>query len=132
REARVFRGNLRVLVGLVGLVLLALFSFVGFVGVLRVLVLIETAFHVLLRRGLHLQIVGKRLAFDSGGLLVDLLLARRLLVRGGRTGCAKGRNFDDLAPEDHVRQSKAPPDQAAIAKQRAHLVRQGIGRDVKV
>ena len=49
-----------------------------------------------------------------------------------RRGRAKSRHFDDFLAEMHVRQAKAPADQAAIAKQAPHLFRQGVGRHVEV
>ena len=45
---------------------------------------------------------------------------------------AKRRDFDDLVPETHVREMKAPPDQPAIAEQLLHLVRVGVGGDIEV
>ena len=45
---------------------------------------------------------------------------------------AESRHLDDLLAEMHVRQAKAPADEAAIAKQAPHLFGQGIGRHVEV
>ena len=49
-----------------------------------------------------------------------------------RRGRAKGRHLDDFLPEMHVSETKAPADQAAIAKQVPHLFRQGVGRHVEI
>src|SRR5690606_17611659 len=46
-------------------------------------------------------------------------------------GAERG-HLDDLAPEHHVRQPEAAPDQTAIAEQRLHLLRGGVGGDVEV
>ena len=56
---------------------------------------------------------------------LDILAFRR------RRG-AESRHFDDFVAEMHMRQAKAPADQAAIAKQPPHLFRQRIGRHVEV
>ncbi len=44
----------------------------------------------------------------------------------------KRRHLDDLAPEEHVRQTEAPADQAAVAEQPLHLLGQRIGGDVEI
>ena len=51
------------------------------------------------------------------------------LRRGRRT---KSRDFYDLIAEMHVREAKAPADEAAIAKQAPDLFRQGIGRHIEI
>ena len=74
------------------------------------------------------------------GLLVELRrfpvlrirLRHRLFARRRRAGGAKRRHLDDLAAEHDMRQAKAPPDQARIAKQRPDLIRQRIGGDVEI
>jgi len=49
---------------------------------------------------------------------------------------AEGRHLDHLvlaaAPEHHVHQAKAPPDDEGAAEQRLHLLGGGIGGDVEV
>ena len=47
-------------------------------------------------------------------------------------GSAKGRYFNNLRSEAHMGEAKAAPNQAAVAEQFAHLIRAGVGRDVKI
>ena len=54
------------------------------------------------------------------------------LVGPGGVRAAKGRHLDDVAPEINVRQTEPAADEPAIAKQLAHLLRQGAGRDIEV
>ena len=44
----------------------------------------------------------------------------------------EGRDLDDLAAELHVRKTEAATDKPAIAERLAHLLRAGVGSDVKV
>jgi hypothetical protein len=55
-----------------------------------------------------------------------------VVVIDRRMSGAKGRHFDDLVTEAHMRKMKAPADQAAIAKQLPHLIRVRIRRDVEI
>src|SRR5579872_5633435 len=45
---------------------------------------------------------------------------------------AEGRNLNILRPEEDVDEPEAPPDQARIAEQVAHLLRMRIGGDVEI
>ena len=64
--------------------------------------------------------------------LVVIEIGDRFLRLGGRRRGAKSRDLDDLPAEEHMREPKAPADQAAIAKQPLHLFGQRVGRDVEV
>ena len=50
----------------------------------------------------------------------------------GSRSSAKSRHFDDFLPKVHMRQPKTPADQAAIAKQVAHILGQGVGGHIEV
>jgi hypothetical protein len=61
---------------------------------------------------------------------------RRLRASRGRR-CrrrvgAEGRDLDDLAAEDHVREAEAPADQAQVAEQRLDLLGRRVGGDVEI
>ncbi len=45
---------------------------------------------------------------------------------------AEGGHFNDFRPEHDVRQAETSPDQTAVAEQLAHLIRRGVGGDVKI
>ncbi len=45
---------------------------------------------------------------------------------------AEGCDFDNFRPEHHVRQAEATTYQAAVAEQLTHLLRRGVGGDVKI
>ena len=49
-----------------------------------------------------------------------------------RAGRAERRDFDDLAAEEHMRETEPPADQTAVAEQLAHLLRQRVGGDVEI
>jgi hypothetical protein len=44
---------------------------------------------------------------------------------------AEGRDFDNFRPE-HVRQAETAANQTAVAEQLTHLLRRGVGGDVKI
>ena len=57
---------------------------------------------------------------------------QRLLARCRCTRGAERCNLDDVAAKKHVRQAKAPANEAAIAEEFPDLLRQGIRRDVEI
>ena len=63
---------------------------------------------------------------DSAFIIVRMVIIRMV------SGSTKGGNLDNLPAETHVCQPEAPPDEAAVRKQRAHLVRSCIRGDIKV
>ena len=44
----------------------------------------------------------------------------------------EGSDLNDFRPEHHVREAETAPDQTAVAEQLTHLIRRGVGRDVKI
>jgi len=44
----------------------------------------------------------------------------------------EGRHFDNLRPEHHVREAETATHQAAVAEELAHLIRRGVGSDIKI
>ena len=65
------------------------------------------------------HVVGQQPAVLVGGVVADLTRAER-------------RDLDRLGAGQHVHQPKAPADDERAAKQRLHLLRRGVGRDVEV
>ena len=58
---------------------------------------------------------------------VDAVVFVDFGVRG-----AERRDLDDLVAESHVRQVKAPADQAAVAEDAPNVFRVRVGRDVEI
>jgi len=79
---------------------------------------------LIVQLGLFVQL--GRLALLRVGLRHGLL-ARQRGARG-----PERRHLDHVASEHDVREPEAAPDQTGIAKQRSHLIRQCIGRDVEI
>ena len=84
------------------------------------------------RRGLQrIVCTGSQFVGQQFGL-VFLAVRHRLFARRRRAGSAESCDFNDLAAIDNVGQSEPAPDQATVAEQPPHLVRQGIRGDVEI
>ena len=44
----------------------------------------------------------------------------------------EGSDLNNFRPEHDVREAETAPDQTAVAEQLTHLIRRGVGRDVKI
>ena len=105
----------------------------GLWDIVRIDVAVDVAVRIAGDTVLLVPVVGVEILIVEDRGVHDVLLGVIHFIGDRRTARgAEGRDLDDLATEEDMRQTETSADQPAVAEEALDLLRQRVGRDIEI